>query len=204
MKTSEEINEIAKALSELQGSMGPAKKDQINPYFKSYYADLTSVWNAIRDPLHENGLCVLQDAVTTEIGISVITRIIHSSGQWIEYGPLIVPLAKNDAQAVGSAISYGKRYAIGAALGVVAEVDDDGNKATKAAGQKTVKFLDKSQKSYITEVFNDDPESLKTLLAYLKVSSINSIPDNLWDKVLKSCQNYQQNKNEANDDSTVE
>ena len=133
MKTSETIGEIAKAISIMQGTMDPAKKDKINPYFKSQYADLPSVWQAIREPLSQNGLCVVQDAITLDTGISVITRVIHTSGEWIEFGPLLVPLAKNDAQAVGSAISYGKRYAIGAALGVVAEVDDDGNKASKAA-----------------------------------------------------------------------
>lgn len=133
MNTSDELNEIAKALSNMQGSMGAAKKDKVNPFFKSSYADLTSVWNAIREPLNENGLCVTQDAVTLNIGISVSTRLIHESGQWMEFGPLVVPLTKQDAQAVGSAISYAKRYALGACLGVVAEVDDDGNKATKAA-----------------------------------------------------------------------
>jgi hypothetical protein len=169
MKSSEQVNEIAKALSNMQGSMGPAKKDKVNPFFKSHYADLTSVWNAIRDPLCENNLCVTQDAVTLPEGISVSTRVVHESGQWFEYGPLLVPLSKNDAQAVGSAISYAKRYALGACLGVVAEVDDDGNKAAKAAPVKKKEILPECSGKEINIWIKNwcekyDEESLKTYI----------------------------------------
>jgi len=133
MKTSETISEIAKALVKMQGSMTPAKKGSINPFFKSSYADLVSIWAAIRDPLMEHGLCVVQNAQTLDEGVSVSTRIIHTSGEFMEFGPLVMPVSKKDAQAVGSAISYAKRYSLGAALGIVAEKDDDGNKAVKSA-----------------------------------------------------------------------
>lgn len=133
MKTSEQLNEIIKALSILQGSMDAAKKDKKNPFFKSTYADLTSVWEALRGPLAQNGLCVVQDALTNTEGVSVTTRVMHESGQWIETGPLIIPMGKADAHSTGKAITYGKRYGLGATLGIVAEEDDDGNAAQKAA-----------------------------------------------------------------------
>lgn len=132
MKTSDNITEIAKAMSLLQKQMKPAIKDSLNPHFKSKFCDLESVWGAIRQPLTDNELTLWQDVVSEEKGVSVITRIVHVSGQWVEFGPLTIPLAKFDAQAVGSATSYAKRYSLCAALGVVgSDEDDDGVNAVK-------------------------------------------------------------------------
>lgn len=190
MKTSENITEVAKALSLMQGSMDPAKKDKVNPFFKSQYADLSSIWQAIREPLMENGLSVVQDAVTLEQGISVVTRILHSSGQWIEFGPLMVPLAKKDAQSVGSAISYAKRYAIGSALGVVAETDDDGNRATKSAPSeehRDMRPISKDQYEKLLEIVGPMEEYKSQVLEYLKKSEgiefLEQIPVRLYTKV---------------------
>lgn len=130
MVTSEQTNEVATALAKAQGAMHPAIKDANNPAFRSKYADLTSVWEACREPLTKHGLSVLQDVTTTPEGIQVTTRIAHSSGQWIELGPLTVPLDKPTAHGVGSATSYARRYALSAAVGVVAD-DDDGNAASE-------------------------------------------------------------------------
>jgi hypothetical protein len=130
MTTSESINEIATALAKAQAAMKPAVKDATNPAFRSKYADLAAVWEACRKPLTDNGITTLQDVQTMDDGIGVLTRLIHSSGQWIEVGPLVVPLGKRDAHGVGSATSYAKRYALSAAVGIVAEDDDDGNAAS--------------------------------------------------------------------------
>lgn len=132
MRTSEQINEIATAMAKAQGALRPAIKDALNPHYQSHYADLTSVWEACRAALPEQGLSVWQDVTNDQYGIAVCTRIVHNSGQWFEFGPLVVPLAKQDAHGVGSATSYAKRYALSAAVGVVAEEDDDGNAATRA------------------------------------------------------------------------
>lgn len=132
MKTSEQINEVATALAKAQAAMQPAIKDAINPAFRSKYADLTAVWEACRKPLTSNGIATMQDVETTADGIAVTTRLVHTSGQWIEFGPLVVPLAKRDAHGVGSATSYAKRYALSAAVGIVSD-DDDGNAATDRA-----------------------------------------------------------------------
>lgn len=159
MRTSEQINEIAAALAKAQGEMAPAVKDSTNPAFRSKYADLAANVEAARKPLAQNGLAVLQEATlrSTEDGaqraVAVLTRIVHSSGQWIEFDPLSVPCAKPDAHGVDSATTYARRYALGAALGLVAE-DDDGNAAvqqqpareSKPAGVKVPAGLDEAWK----------------------------------------------------------
>lgn len=130
MRTSDEINEVAGALAEAQGALRPASKDSENPAYKSKYADMAAVWEACREALPRFGLAVIQDVTNFETEIAVTTRITHKSGQWLECGPLLVPMARADAHGLGSAISYGKRYALSAAIGIVAEEDDDGNAAT--------------------------------------------------------------------------
>jgi hypothetical protein len=135
VKTSEQINEIAAALSKAQGAMRPAVKDATNPHFKSKYADLAANVESAREPLATNGLAVIQEATTVAGGVAVVTRLLHASGQWIEFDPMTVPTAKPDAHGIGSATTYARRYALGAALGLVAE-DDDGNGAVAPAQQQ--------------------------------------------------------------------
>src|SRR5258708_5900665 len=112
MKTSETIIEISKAMNAAQKEMRPASKDSINPHFRSKYSDLASVMDAIREPIGNNGLSIWQDVTLDEFGVNVTTRIVHVSGQWVEFGPLTIPIAKRDAHSVGSACSYGKRYSL--------------------------------------------------------------------------------------------
>jgi hypothetical protein len=132
MTTSEQIADLAAALVKAQAEMKPAAKESKNDHFKSKYADFSSVWEACRGPLTTHGIAVLQEVTLTEPGVCVSTRLLHSSGQWIQFEPLTVPVGKRDAHGVGSATSYGKRYALSAAVGVVAE-DDDGNAAVETA-----------------------------------------------------------------------
>lgn len=111
--------------------MGGAVKDRQNPHFRSDYATLASVIDAGRASLAANGIACVQGLSTTADGLLVTTRIIHASGEWIE-DELCVPLAKRDAQGMGSAATYGRRYALAAMLGI-AQVDDDGNAAVAKA-----------------------------------------------------------------------
>lgn len=135
MTTSESIEKLAAALVQVQATAGPALKQSNNPAFRSKYADLSAVWEAVREPLAKAGVAVVQEAVLTDLGVAVSTRLIHASGQWLETEPLTVPLNKRDAHGVGSGVSYGKRYSLSAALGVVAD-DDDGNAAVGTAPAK--------------------------------------------------------------------
>lgn len=129
MKRSEQINEIAAALSKAQAAMGNAIKNSVNPHLKNRYADYTAMLEAIREPFANAGLAVIQEAVTNEKSISITTLLLHASGQWIEFDPLSMPVEKPTAQGVGSAITYGKRYALGAAVGIGSSEDDDANSA---------------------------------------------------------------------------
>lgn len=128
MITSEQINEIAAAGAKAQLELQPAIKDAVNPAFRSKYADYAAIREAAR-VYAKHGIASWQDATLSERGVSVITRLTHTSGQWMEFGPLTVPLGKQDAHGVGSATTYAKRYALSAALGISADEDDDGNAA---------------------------------------------------------------------------
>jgi len=129
MKTSEQISELAAAMALAQADLVPARLDALNPYYDSKYADNKAVWDVCRKAFPPHGLAIFQDIQSEEHGICVTTRIIHTSGQWVEFGPLFIPVAKEDAHSVGSACTYGRRYSLQAATGIVADSDDDGNAA---------------------------------------------------------------------------
>lgn len=124
---SDSIVELAKAMAIVQASLNGALKDSTNPFFKSNYADLESVWDACRSPLTKNGLSVVQTTDSGPNGIELVTTLLHTSGQWIR-GRLPITAIKAEPQAVGSAITYARRYALAAMIGVV-QVDDDGEAA---------------------------------------------------------------------------
>jgi hypothetical protein len=138
MQQSESIANLAKALSTVQGKLTYAVKDSANPFFKSKYADLESVWDACRDLLASNGLAVAQFPGDCEVRfleenksifvMKLTTILTHSSGEWISQ-EMSVPVTKPDAQGAGSALTYMRRYALAAVVGVV-QADDDGNAAS--------------------------------------------------------------------------
>lgn len=133
MNKSESIAALAAAMAKAQGSIKGAIKDSANPFFKSKYADLSSVVEAIREAFSSNGLSYVQRVEPSEAQeVRVETVILHASGEWLSCGFLAVPVSKGDAQGFGSALTYARRYSLSAAAGVAPE-DDDGNAASKAA-----------------------------------------------------------------------
>jgi hypothetical protein len=129
MSQSESIANLAKALSIVQGKLTYASKDSANPFFKSKYADLESVWDSCRALLSDNGLSVIQFPGEYFDGTMSLTTILaHASGEWMSQ-QMSVPVTKPDAQGAGSALSYMRRYALSAVVGVV-QADDDGNAAS--------------------------------------------------------------------------
>lgn len=127
MNQSNETKDLFAALVKTQSKIKGALKDSSNPFYKSKYADLESVWEACRGPLIDNGLCVIQTTDTDELGDYIVTTLGHSSGQWIR-GKLRLTPVKQDPQAIGSAITYSRRYALAAIVGII-QVDDDGESA---------------------------------------------------------------------------
>ena len=99
MNTSEEIHELATALSKAQGEIEDAAKGAENPYYKSKYADLAAVRGVIREPLAKNGLSIVQNPATVQGGVEVETILLHSSGQYMS-SKLFMPVAKIDAHGV--------------------------------------------------------------------------------------------------------
>lgn len=130
MQKSETIGKLSKALTAVQSQLRPALKDSDNPFFKSKYADLNAVWDSSRELLAKNGLAVIQgNSVGLDNTVIVETILSHESGEWVQ-SELCLPLAKHDPQGVGSAITYGRRYGLAAIVGIVSDVDDDGNHAS--------------------------------------------------------------------------
>ena len=130
LNASENLADLAAALCAVQGELKPAIKQADNPFFKSKYVDLPGVWEAIRPLLAKNGLSVVQTFTASADGPTIVTTLMHKSGQWVSSELFLKP-AKSDPQGVGSAITYGRRYALAAMVGVVADEDDDGNAASQ-------------------------------------------------------------------------
>lgn len=132
MQSSETIKDLASALAKAQAAMGGARKDKNNPAFRSKYADLSSVAEAIDSAIEPHGLSYIQASHDRENAAAIETIILHASGQWLSCGVVSVPVTKHDAHGFGSALTYARRYSLSAAFGVVPE-DDDGNAAAAAA-----------------------------------------------------------------------
>lgn len=136
MNSSPSIANIAKALSVVHSTIEGAKKDSVNPHFRSKYADLGAVWDAVREPLEKTGLSVIQPMGKDEHGYFVATVLMHGeSGEWIE-SKTYIPLAKEDPQGAGSGYTYARRYGLSSMLGVC-PVDDDANQAQQGFQKPT-------------------------------------------------------------------
>lgn len=158
------INELSKALSEVQKELHGAKATAKNPFFKSTYADLGDVWESIREPLTKNGFSVSQLGVLIDGLTFLKTVLLHSSGQCLES---LTPILhkKDDAQSFGSGMSYSRRYALAAIVGVY-QVDDDANAAVgQGATQEGVNVSPGSAHGLIKAVTpiakHNDPRSFE-------------------------------------------
>jgi hypothetical protein len=131
---SEQTNELAVSLAKVQGSITHAVKDSENPFHKNKYADLASVWEACRKQLAENGLSIVQLPDGLEDGCLILdTTMLHTSGQWIS-SRIKMPLQKQDPQGYGSTLTYARRYALAAMVGVYQD-DDDANEGSMLKSQ---------------------------------------------------------------------
>ena len=131
LKKSESIQNLSKAMAEFQKSIQQPLKDANNPFFKSQYVPLENVVEAITETGSPLGISFMQFASSDETGsIEVATLVMHSTGEYIEFPPVRMKPESNKPQAVGSAITYAKRYALSAIFGITSDKDDDGNEAT--------------------------------------------------------------------------
>jgi hypothetical protein len=180
MKSSESINELASALCAAQSQMGGAVKDSANPFFKSSYADLTSVIKAIKQPFADNGLSYTQFPVTDENGMGVCTRLMHVSGQWLE-GQFTLPVVKRDPQAASSSLTYARRVSLSAIAGIPT-ADDDAESAMLRGDDK--KPLSDYQSSHIKTLLEETGADVAKFCKWLKVDSVDQVLAVHYDKAV--------------------
>jgi hypothetical protein len=144
MEHSESIKEISKALCVFHSEVGKVKKTSTNPFFKSKYADLSSILDVISQPLVNAGLSFVQFPTENH---GMTTMLMHESGEWLKGNYNMEP-TKKDPQGLGSVITYQRRYALGAVLGLNIDVDDDGNGASE---EPTIKDILNDLKKIKTE-----------------------------------------------------
>lgn len=163
------MKELFSALIKAQSEMKIATKDSVNPHFRNRYADFGSVYDACKDALHRNGLAVLQPTRIHESGITVVvTKIIHTSGQFIDGEYPVLSKDMTDAQKHGGGLTYARRYALASMLSVLQD-DDDGNTAAghtpPAAAPKTTPAPAKQGPASIFAAHKlEYPQSLEQLI----------------------------------------
>jgi len=182
---SEQINEIAAALSKAQGAMQNAVMDKINPHFRSRYATLASVLDSIRKPLSDNGLAVTQTIGIQNGGMVLTTMLMHTSGQWLssEY-----PLPIGKPQEMGSAQTYARRYSLAALVCNSSEEDDDANAAQSAVNGKNngrdipaeldQSSITKEQLSEIQALIVEAGADIKRFCTYMKIDRLEQLTPN--------------------------
>jgi hypothetical protein len=158
------LNELASALALAQGEMRCAEKDSSNPHFKSSYASLDSVIDAIREPLSKNGLSIVQITDYVDGNEFLITRLMHKSGQFIESKMFLNPTIK--PQERGSLLTYYRRYQLSAMCSITqgADKDDDGNLASQQAAKPAAKPVVKPAPAAVALISEEDVAELEDLI----------------------------------------
>ena len=160
---SELIDLLAKALVSAQSEFGAVPKGSVNPFFKSKYAGLPEVMSHVSPVLSKHKLAISQFITYADDGgDTLLTYLLHESGQYMAYS-MKLHLPKQDAQGQGSAVTYARRYSVLAVLGVVADEDDDGNKASatpKAAPKSKEPTPLDNMRELLAKKF-DDPSDRK-------------------------------------------
>jgi hypothetical protein len=189
---SHEIDKLAGALAKAQAGITGALKDSANSFYKSKYADLASCWDACRKQLTENELSVIQTTEIKDGEVVVVTTLAHSSGQWIR-GILPVKVKDDGPQAQGSGITYARRYALAAIVGL-AQIDDDAeaaqgrNNGTEGKRPDTRKVNEYAKR--ITEaVEQDNVDTLAELVRECREASDSFWP-NVWATLGTPVKNY--------------
>jgi len=186
IEQSESIAALSKALTQVQGSVEGAVKGKVNPAFKSKYADLTSVWEACREPLVMNGLSVVQfPGEMIDNRMTLTTQLSHESGEWMRC-TLSIPLTKADAQGYGSAVTYARRYALAAVVGVCPE-DDDGNAAAKfAPADMNADRITEKQEGDLIALADEVGADIGKFSQYLKVRRIADLPADRYQEAIRA------------------
>lgn len=176
-----DIKELSQAMAKAFPAIEGAIKGKANPAFRSKYADLSSVIDAVKPALADNGLWFRQVTHNVDGGVCVETIIHHASGESLSCGQLFVPATKQDAQGYGSALTYARRYSLMAAFGVPAE-DDDGNAAAASApARQPVQRTDDREATVILDSLRDAAlNGIEALQARLKAIPASDTKKAVW------------------------
>lgn len=183
---SDELNELYASLAKAQGEFNCAPLNKANPYFKSKYADLASIISASREALFKNNLCITQ-IINND---TLLTRLGHSSGQWIESRMKISP-QKQDIQSLGSYLTYCRRYAYAAIAGIYAGDDDDGESAMQ-------RKITKDQLDTLLSKIDGDRMLLSNLLKVTKLNDLADLETERYDGCLNWISKQKENNHENN------
>lgn len=175
MHQSEQLNELFAALSKAQAAFKPALKVSSNPFFKSSYAPLEQIVAVSRGPLSDNNLSVSQPIVIRDDKDVLLTILGHSSGQWICSSVILKP-TKADPQSLGSYITYMRRYAYAAIVGIVTDDDD---------GESAMERLSPEQLRTIRAALTDNKQMQQKIIKGLNIRSLDEIPAHLYEKILE-------------------
>lgn len=197
---SEIISALAKALPEVEA----ASKEKNNPHFRSKYADLGNVIEAIR-PVMRHGLWFRQAPVEHQGGACIETFYVHTSGEEMSAGQCFVPASKQDAQGFGSAMTYCRRYGLLAAFGIAPE-DDDANAASKRDGQSSDRevgrpandlsaTIDQTQLGVLQALIETSGADIAGICKAYKVASLNLLPASNYDRLVKQLEKKMEAKN---------
>jgi hypothetical protein len=185
METSENVSDLNAALAKVQGEVENARKNSENPHFKSRYADLASILEILREPLSRHGISVTQSPEEFDGNFYLSTYIGHASGQWIKTRARLLT-EKLTSQAMGSSISYMRRYTL-ASLFLIAQTDDDGNEASNC-------FIDDDKAALLETIAPLGSQLANKILTPLKISSYREVPEAKFTRVLKYAISESNNK----------
>ena len=176
MERSETIKELTIALCKFHGEVEKIKKTETNPFFKNKYADLSSILSAIDTPLCNNGLVVTQHPTGEH---ELETMLLHISGEHLSSTYKMKP-TKDDPQGLGSTITYQRRYALGAILGLNIDIDDDGNKGSEPVKKAEVQppKVDMKSKNEESKLLVDASDALGLAKSLEELKTVwNMYPD---------------------------
>ncbi len=183
MLTSESITAIMPAFIKAQGNFAPALKSATNPHFKSKYVALDGVIDAVAAPLREQGIAIMQMTDIEDARTILVTRLIHESGEWLGSRYPVHPV-KADPQGEGSALTYARRYALMALVGIAPE-DDDGNAAVKAADKAQAAPITEEQEIRLRDTLEASGRDEAGCCAYFGVAKLSDLPAAKYDVALK-------------------
>ncbi|MFP4137450.1 MAG: ERF family protein [Halomonas sp.] len=175
MRTSPSVESIIPALVAAQGEIGGrVAKDAKNPHYRNTYATLDAVLSLAVPVLSRHQLWLTQEPRRVEGGVEIETAIYHASGEWVAYEPVFMPASKADAQGYGSAITYGRRYALLPVLSL-APADDDGN-AAAASAPAAVQYITAQQAEELRSRMEALGADAQRFLQYLGVPALEQLP----------------------------